>query len=216
MSETGFPGDVIAYVTYALVEPFTLRVSMKAKAFKKATPINLAQHAYWNLGGHNSGDVLSDELQIFASHITPVDSQHIPTGEITSVKKTPYDFTKPCFIKGPIKELPNGSRGFDMNYVVDKPLGSRRSLKPIGVVYNKKSGRVMKISATAPGVQLYTGNYVDYVKGKGGYVYESHAGVCLETQGFPDSVNHPNFPSQIVNPGEVYNHKMLFKFSIKK
>ncbi|GFP79251.1 aldose 1-epimerase [Phtheirospermum japonicum] len=212
--EEGFPGDVLASVTYALVEPYKLSVIMKAKALNKATPINLAQHSYWNLGGHTSGDILSDELQIFASHITPVGQKLIPTGKIQSVKNTPYDFLKPRVIKGPIKKLPEGSKGYDINYVVDGRDGPK--LKPVAVVYNKKSGRVMKLSANAPGVQLYTGNYVNGVKGKGGYVYQSHAALCLETQGFPDSVNHPNFPSQIVVPGKSYDHRMLFSFSTKK
>ncbi|KAH6791138.1 3-dehydroquinate synthase [Perilla frutescens var. frutescens] len=204
--EEGFPGDVLASVTYALLEPYKLSVIMKAKVLKKATPVNLAQHSYWNLGGHNSGNILSDELQIFASHITPVDSQLIPTGKLASVKKTPYDFLAPHVIKGPIKELPNGSKGFDINYAVDGGTNGLK-MKPVAVVYNKKSGRVMKLWANAPGVQLYTGNFINNVKGKGGFIYQSHAALCLETQGFPDSVNHPNFPSQIVNPGQIYDHR---------
>ncbi|KAL7100862.1 hypothetical protein ACP275_08G021100 [Erythranthe tilingii] len=212
--EEGFPGDVLTSVTYAIIEPYKLSVKMKARASKKATPVNLAQHSYWNLGGHNTGNILSDELQIFASHITPVDKKLIPTGKFVSVKATPYDFLEPRVIKGPIKELPNGSRGYDINYVVDGHNGLK--MKPIAVVYNKKSGRVMKLSANTPGVQLYTGNYINDVRGKNGYVYKPHAALCLETQGFPDSVNHPNFPSQIVYPGKSYRHYMMFTFSIKK
>ncbi|PIN01191.1 putative mutarotase [Handroanthus impetiginosus] len=212
--EEGFPGDVLVSVTYALIEPYKLSVKMKAKALNKATPVSLAQHSYWNLGGHNSGDILSEELQIFASHITLVDSKLIPTGKIVSVKTTPYDFLKPHVIKGPIRLLPNGSKGYDINYAVDGNKG--RQMKPVAVVYDKKSGRIMKLSANAPGVQLYTGNYIHDVKGKNGYIYQSHAALCLETQGFPDSVNHPNFPSQIVAPGKTYEHSMMFTFSIKK
>lgn len=213
--EQGFPGAVLVSVTYALVKPYNLVVIMRAKPLNKPTPINLAQHAYWNLGGHNSGNILSDELQIFASRITPVDEHLIPTGKYASVKKTPYDFLAPHVIKGPIKELPNGSKGFDINYVVDGPKNGLK-MKPVAVVYNKKSGRVMKLFANAPGVQLYTGNFINNVTGKGGFVYQSHAALCLETQGFPDSVNHPNFPSQIVNPGQIYDHRMLFVFTTKK
>lgn len=187
---------------------------MKAKALNKATPINLAQHTYWNLGGHNSGDILSEKLQIFASHITPVDQYLIPTGKIASVKNTPFDFVQPRVIKGPIKELPNGSTGYDINYVVDDHKGLK--MKPIAVVYDKNSGRTMKLSANSAGVQLYTANHLKNVKGKGGSVYQSHAALCLETQGFPDSVNHPNFPSVIVYPGQLYQHFMLFQFSTKK
>ncbi|KAK6129234.1 hypothetical protein DH2020_036943 [Rehmannia glutinosa] len=212
--EEGFPGDVLASVTYTLIKPYTLSVKMKAKALNKATPINLAQHSYWNLAGHNTGNILSDELQIFASHITPVDKKLIPTGKILPVKTTPYDFLTPRVIKGPIKSLPKGSKGYDINYVVDGHEGPK--MKPMAVVYNKKSGRMMKLSANAPGVQLYTGNYINGVKGKGGCVYQPHAALCLETQGFPDSVNHPNFPSQIVYPGKSYEHCMTFTFSIKK
>ncbi|XP_051119711.1 uncharacterized protein LOC127243636 [Andrographis paniculata] len=211
--EEGFPGDVVASVTYALLKPYKLSVKMKAKALNKATPVNLAQHSYWNLGGHNSGDILSDELQIFASHITTVDDHLIPTGKIVPVKNTPYDFRKPLVIKGPIKQLPNGSIGFDINYAVDGHDGLK--MKPVAVVYNKKSGRVMKLSANAPGVQLYTGNFVN-TTGKGGFAYKTHAALCLETQGFPDSVNHPNFPSVIVAPGKAYEHCMMFTFSTKK
>ncbi|XP_075482535.1 uncharacterized protein LOC142522851 [Primulina tabacum] len=212
--EEGFPGDVEASVTYALIEPYKLSVTMKAKVAKKATPVNLAQHSYWNLGGHNSGNILSNKLQIFASHITPVGKQLIPTGKIVSVENTPYNFLKPLEIKGPIKDLPEGSKGFDINYVVDGHKGQK--MKPVAVVYDKKSGRVMHLSANAPGVQLYTGNYINNVTGKGGSIYQSHAALCLETQGFPDSVNHPNFPSQIINPGETYEHCMMFTFSTKK
>ncbi|KAL0350913.1 UNVERIFIED_CONTAM: Aldose 1-epimerase [Sesamum radiatum] len=159
-------GDVLASVTYALIEPY--------------------------------------KLSLFASHITLVDDKLIPTGKIVPVKSTPYDFLEPHVIKGPISQLPKGSKGYDINYVVDGPKGQK--MKPVAVVYNKKSGRIMKLSANAPGVQLYTGNYISGWKGKGGYVYQSHAALCLETQGFPDSVNHPNFPSQIVNPGKTYEH----------
>ncbi|CAI9758644.1 unnamed protein product [Fraxinus pennsylvanica] len=212
--EEGFPGAVVVFVTYTLSKRYKLSITMKAKAKNKATPVSLAQHSYWNLGGHDSGDILSDELQIFASHITPVDKKLIPNGEIISVKKTPYDFLSPHVIRTQIKELPNGSKGYDINYVLNGY--KMKKMKPVAVVYNKKSGRVMKLSSNAPGVQLYTGNYIKDVKGKGGYVYQAHAALCLETQGFPDSVNHPNFPSQIVTPGKPYEHYMLFKFSSKK
>jgi len=212
--EEGFPGALVSYITYALSEPYKLIVTMKSKALNKATPVNLAQHSFWNLGGHDSGDILSDELQLSASRITPGDEDLIPTGEIVSVKKTPYDFLSPRVIKTQMKELPNGSRGYDINYVIDGY--ESKKMKPVAVVYNKKSGRVMKLSSNAPGVQLYTGNNLNNVKGKGGYIYQAYAGLCLETQGFPDSVNHPNFPSQIVTPGKTYEHYMLYTFTINK
>lgn len=212
---TGFPGDLHASVTYTL-SGLNLAVEMKANDIDKATPVNLAHHSYWNLGGHNSGDILSNEIQIFGSHITPVNDNLIPTGKITSVKGTAYDFLQPASIAskinklGKIKNLPNG---YDINYALDG--GSSEKLKTAAIVYDKKSGRVMEVLTNQPGLQFYTGNYLDNVKGKGGFLYQPHAGLCLETQGFPDAVNHPNFPSQIVTPGNTYVHGMLFKFSTK-
>lgn len=197
-------------VTYSLVGKYKLGVKMEAKALNKATPVNLAQHTYWNLGGHNSGDILSEKIRIFASSITPTNDQLIPTGKIISVKGTPYDLLKPTIIISKFYELPDG---YDINYVLDGEKGKK--MKVAAIVWDEKSGRSMKLTTDAPGVQFYTGNYVIDVKGKGGYVYEAHAGLCLETQGFPDSVNHPNFPSQIVNPGQIYKHHMLFTFSTK-
>ncbi|KAM0040009.1 putative aldose 1-epimerase [Helianthus debilis subsp. tardiflorus] len=207
--EEGFPRDLKVMVTYSLVGKFKLSVKMVAESQNKATPVNLAQHTYWNLGGHDSGDILSEKIQIFGSHITPTNDQLIPTGRIVSVKGTPYDLLEPRVIKSKIKEL---TKGFDINYVLDGEKGKK--MKRVAVVWDEKSGRSMRLTTDAPGVQFYTGNNIEDVKGKGGYVYEAHAGLCLETQGFPDSVNHPNFPSQIVNPGQVYKHHMLFMFSI--
>ncbi|GKV08688.1 hypothetical protein SLEP1_g20286 [Rubroshorea leprosula] len=181
----------------------------ETQSLQKAAPVNLAQHTYWNLGGHNSGDILSEEVQIFASSYTPVDSSLIPTGKIASVKGTPYDFLNSHTIKSTINKLPNG---YDINYVLD---GTPGKLRKAAVVKDKKSGRVMKLYTNQPGVQFYTGNYLKDVKGKDGFVYQAHAGLCSETQGFPDSVNHPNFPSQIVNPGKTYKHHMLYKFSVE-
>ncbi|CAK9152179.1 unnamed protein product [Ilex paraguariensis] len=206
--EEGFPGDLHVTMTYVLSGFYNLQVIMEATALHKATPVNLAQHTYWNLGGHTSGDILSEEVQIFASKITPI-IKGIPTGEIASVKGTPYDFLDPQTIDNKIKDLPNG---YDINYVIDGDNDNK--IKPVAMVHDKKSGIVMKLSSTAPGVQFYTGNWKKNVKGKGGYVYQAHAGLCLETQGFPDSVNHQNFPSQVVAPGKAYKHVMLYEFSI--
>ncbi|PSS33706.1 Aldose 1-epimerase [Actinidia chinensis var. chinensis] len=207
--EEGFPGALLVTVTYALVGQ-SMAIIMKAKAQNKATPVNLAHHTYWNLGGHNSGDILSNEIQIFGSHTTPVDKQLIPTGKIAPVKGTPYDFLQPAPISSKIMQLPNG---YDINYCLDG--GASKEFKTAAIVHDKKSGRVMELLTNQPGVQFYTGNYINDLKGKGGFVYQAHAGLCLETQGFPDSVNHPNFPSQIVTHGKKYVHRMLFKFSTK-
>ncbi|KAJ6734677.1 ALDOSE-1-EPIMERASE [Salix purpurea] len=205
--EQGFPGDLRAIVVYKLLGDNKMSITMKAKALNKATPVNLINHAYWNLGGHDSGDILSEEIQIFGSHYTPVDAQLIPTGKVVTVKGTPYDFLRPRTVGSMFSKL---AAGYDINYALDG--SDEQKLKKAAIVHDKKSGRVMEISTNQPGVQFYTSNTL-YQKGKGGFTYKPHAALCLETQGFPDSVNHPSFPSQIVNPGESYKHYMLFKFS---
>ncbi|XP_022983804.1 aldose 1-epimerase-like isoform X2 [Cucurbita maxima] len=209
--EEGFPGDLLVTANYTLIANNQLKLTMKAKALNKPTPVNLAQHTYWNLGGHNSGDILSHRLQIFGSRITVVDNYLIPTGKLESVKGTPYDFLKPRKVGSRINKLP---KGYDMNYALDHGTGEEK-VKKAAVVYDEKSGRTLEVLTNAPGVQLYTGNYIKDVKGKGGFVYQAHAALCLETQGYPDAVNHPNFPSTIVTSKKPYNHIMLFKFSAK-
>ncbi|CAO2816278.1 unnamed protein product [Amaranthus hypochondriacus] len=208
--EQGFPGNLKVRVTYRIVQGNHLSVAMRAKAINKPTPVNLAQHTYWNLGGHTSGNILAHELQIFASQITPVDDSLIPTGKFEKVKGTPYDFLKPRTVGSRIKDLP---KGYDINYVLDVHKTKTTALTPVAVVHETKSGRKMELWANKPGVQFYTSNMLYNMKGKGGYVYGPHAALCLETQGFPDAVNHPNFPSVMVSPGETYRHFMLFKFS---
>ncbi|KAF9625403.1 hypothetical protein IFM89_022388 [Coptis chinensis] len=209
--EQRFPGKLSVYVTYKLIGEQKLSVIMKAKALNKATPVNMVQHTYWNLGGHNSGNILSNKIQLFASQVTVLDEQKIPTGKIVPVKDTPFDFLQPRVVGSRINKLPSG---YDINYVVNGPNGQK--MKNVAVVYESKSGRVMKLWSNAPGVQFYTSYGLHDVKGKGGYVYDSSAGLCLETQGFPDAVNHPNFPSVIVNPGKTYKHYMLYQFATKK
>ncbi|RZR80996.1 hypothetical protein BHM03_00007127, partial [Ensete ventricosum] len=210
ISSKGFPGALDVFVTYEISAPYELSIAMRAKSLNKATPVNLAQHSYWNLGGHGSGTILSNTVQIFASKITPVDANLIPTGAYMPVSGTPYDFLKPMTVGSRIDKVPPG---YDINYVLDQPIGSNGMRKVAVVKDGDGSGRAFELWANQPGVQFYTGNFLNDVKGKGGHIYGIHAGLCLETQGFPDSVNHPEFPSQIVNPGEDYKHNMLFKFS---
>lgn len=181
---------------------------MEAKAHNKATPVNLAHHTYWNLRGQNSGDILSHTIQLFGSKVTPVNDQLIPTGEIVPVKGTPYDFLEPQEIGSKINGLPDG---YDINYVLDP--SSPNHLSKAAVLHDSVSGRKLELWTNKPGLQFYTSNMLDNVQGKGGFVYRKHAAVCLETQGFPDAVNHPNFPSQIVKPGEAYLHVMLYRFT---
>ncbi|RZC79867.1 hypothetical protein C5167_042440 [Papaver somniferum] len=179
-SEQGFPGKVLVSVTYRIMGSNKLLVHMKAKAIDKATPVNLAHHTYFNLGGHNSGDIKSNKVQIFASHITPTDSGLIPTGVISPVKGTPFDFLTPQTVGSKLKDLPGG---FDINYALDGATSSKK-LKKTAVVSESKSGRTMELWSNQPGVQFYTANTLANMKGKGGYVYGNYAGLCLETQAF--------------------------------
>lgn len=182
---------------------------MEAVPQDKATPISLAQHTYWNLSGHDSGDILGHCIQIWASHITPVDENLIPTGEIMPVKGTPFDFTAEKKIGNSIHLVPVG---YDHNYVLD--CGDEKlGLKHVAKLKDPLGLRILNLWSNAPGVQFYTGNYVNGVIGKGGAVYGKHAGLCLETQGFPNAVNQADFPSIVVEPGDKYQHSMLFEFS---
>ncbi|KAJ4807143.1 Aldose 1-epimerase [Rhynchospora pubera] len=207
--EEGFPGDLDVYVTYKISGPYELTVNMNATAKNKATPVNLAQHSYWNLGGHNNGVILSHLIQIFATEITPVDDNLIPTGSFQKVAGTPYDFREPTSVGSRIDQIPGG---YDVNYVLSS-LPNAHGMRKVALVQDPQSGRALALWANQPGVQFYSGNFLNNVSGKGGHVYGQHNGLCLETQGFPDAVNHYNFPSQIVNPGQVYRHDMLFRFS---
>lgn len=207
--EEGFPGDVVVRATYSLPEPTTLRLDMEAIAENKATPISLAQHTYWNLAGHNSGDTLGHSIQIWGKYYTPVDENSIPTGEIVPVKDTPFDFTTLHKVGARINDVPGG---YDHNYVLDCG-DEKNGLKLAAKLKDPSTSRTLNLWTDAPGMQFYTANYVDGITGKGGAVYEKHSAVCLETQGFPNAINQPNFPSVVVQPGEKYKHTMLFEFS---
>jgi aldose 1-epimerase len=209
--EETFPGNLTVTVVYTLTEQNALKLEYTAKT-DKATPINLTNHSYFNLSGTGSGDVLAYVLKMNASHYTPVDSTLIPTGEIASVKNTPYDFTNPMKIGARISEL-GEIGGYDMNYVID---GENGKLRQTAAVNDPASGRVMEVWTTEPGVQLYIGIGLDgSIVGKGGAAYKKYGAVCLETQHFPDSVNHPNFPSVILRPGQTYHQETIYKFSVE-
>uniref|UniRef100_A0A5B7BLG2 Aldose 1-epimerase n=1 Tax=Davidia involucrata TaxID=16924 RepID=A0A5B7BLG2_DAVIN len=210
--EEGYPGDVTVTATYTLTSSTTMRLDMEAMPKSKPTPINLAQHTYWNLAGHSSGNVLEHSVQIWSSHITPVDQNSIPTGEILPVKDTVFDFISEKKIGSSIHEVPG--LGYDHNYVLDS--GEEKSgLKHAAKVKDPYSSRVLNLWTDAPGMQFYTANYVNGVTGKGGAVYGKHSGLCLETQGFPNAINQPKFPSIVIQPGEKYMHTMLFEFSVE-
>lgn len=210
--EEGYPGNLTATVTYTVTPKNELKVEMTATT-DKPTLVNLAHHTYWNLGGHGSGDVLGHQLQLFCDQYTPGDATLVPKGTIEPVAGTPFDFRKPKAIGQDIAKSGGDPVGYDGNWVVN---GATGDLVPVAKVVEPKSGRIMELFATEPGVQFYTGNFLDgSVKGKGGAVYAKHAGFCLETQKYPDAVHKKDWPSPVLRPGTTYRHVMIHRFSAK-
>jgi aldose 1-epimerase len=211
--EEGYPGQLDVDVTYNLTDANELRIYYSAVT-TKATPLNLTNHSYFNLAGHNAGDVLGHVVMIAADQYTPVDDTLIPTGQIAPVKGTPLDFTTPTAIGARIKEVGGSPVGYDHNFVLRQPRGTLDAPAPAARVTEPKTGRVMEVLTTEPGVQFYTGNFLDgTVKGKGGAVYNQYNGFCLETQHFLDLINHPNFPNSVLRPGQTYRSTTVYRFS---
>ncbi len=215
--EEGYPGNLTAIVTYTLTEDDELVVDMSANSDAK-TPVNLAHHTYWNLAGHDSGSILEQELMIPAARYTPVDATLITTGELASVEGTPFDFRTAKAVGKDIGQLPATATdpgGYDVNFVVD-PEGGDGRMWLCARLRDPKSGRTLEIFSNQPGIQFYSGNFLDGIKGKGDATYEKFDGLCLETQAFPDSINKQGvegWPDVILEPKRIYRHRMVHKFT---
>ena len=212
--EEGYPGNLDVTMHYWLTDDNELCIEYFATT-DQATPVNLSNHGYFNLGGHDSGTILDHELMLAAQRFTPTNEGLIPTGELAPVEGGPFDFTRPTRIGARIDDAHEQLRvagGYDQNFVLNEGNSEPR---PAATVYDPRSGRFMEVLTTEPAVQFYSGNFLDGSRGKGGHAYPQRTGLCLETQHYPDSPNHSDFPTTILRPGEVYRHTTVFRFSAK-
>ncbi len=216
--EEGFPGTCTAKVTYLLSAQNELRITMEATT-DAPTVVNLVHHSYWNLGGHDSGSILDHQLRIPAAKYTPVDATLITTGEIASVVGTPLDFRVAKTIGadfGKLAATKDDPGGYDHNFVIDE--GNHDRLRECALLRSPKTGIVMMIASDQPGIQFYSGNFLDGLPGKNGATYDKNEALCLESQAFPDSINKQGvagWPNVILRPGQTYRHRMSHRFVVE-
>ncbi|CAD6230562.1 GSCOCG00006821001-RA-CDS [Cotesia congregata] len=220
-NDEGFPGDVIATTIFKFFDDGSLHIEMKACS-TKATPINLTNHSYFNLAGHgtNSAELYKHSITMNADRWTVTDAESIPTGEIRSVANSIMDLRSPTVLGDVIDKVPGG--GYDYNFCLTEDKKSKSDNKRlVAKVKHPESGRTLEVYSDQPGVQLYTSNFIPDrnatgIAGKEGQTYFKHAAFCLETQNYPDAINHENFPDSILRPGDVYSHVVIYKFSYEK
>lgn len=213
--EENYPGNLQTRVTYTLTSDNALKIDYFAVS-DKDTVVNLTNHSYFNLSGHDKGDITEHKIMINADKFTPINKECLPTGEIREVKGTPMDFTVMASIKPGLssgyEQIVLGN-GYDHNYVLNV---SGKGIEKAAELYDDKSGRLMEVYTTKPGLQFYSGNFIeDGLKGKGGARYVKRSGLCLETQYFPNAMKHKHFPSPVLRAGQEYRHTTVYKFSVK-